>query len=394
MSRLLPSAYVIARRDYRATVMSRAFIMFILSPLMIVLIVGGVFYFTLTNDAPQTPPKLSVIATPAAGEAFAQRYAALSHQLDHQSFEDVVTVAPNGEARAQARALLADAAHKTNAVLIGLPDAPELIGPKASLDSLRGGVLFAAEQAKQGEAPAPLKLAEQNIDPGGSDLTTKREQLGGHAKTLLFWLNMLLAGMMLSNLVEEKSNKIIEILIAAVPVDAVFLGKLMGMLAVSMTIVLAYGLLLGTGYLLFVTPEWALATPAIGWPLFILLGFAYFMLNYLLVGGIFLGLGAQANSPREVQTISMPATMAQVFIFVFASAALGQPHSATWWGAAIFPLSSPLVMFADAARDGAIWPHLLALAWLALWVAIIIRFAGNRFRRHVLKSGPVRAKRG
>ena len=32
----------------------------------------------------------------------------------------------------------------------------------------------------------------------------------------------------------------------------------------------------------------ALAVPAIGWPLFILLGFGYFVMNYMLVGGIFL----------------------------------------------------------------------------------------------------------
>ena len=47
-------------------------------------------------------------------------------------------------------------------------------------------------------------------------------------------LTMLLAGMLLSNLVEEKSNKIIEVLAAAVPIDAIFLGKLFAMLAVSL----------------------------------------------------------------------------------------------------------------------------------------------------------------
>jgi ABC-2 type transport system permease protein len=390
MKRLFAAAYVIARRDYRATVMSKAFIMFILSPLFILAIVGVVLTISLKTESPQAAPKLVVIANAATGQRFVDRYTPLSHTLDHQSFEDVTIIEPRGDARLQARALLADAQTKANAVLIDLPEQPELIGPKASLDALRGGVALAADLAR---APAPAalapapKLAEQAIDPANSDLKSRREQLGGHAKTLLFWLNMLLAGMMLSNLVEEKSNKIIEILIAAVPVDAVFLGKLVGMLAVSMTIVLAYGLLIGSGYLAFHPPEMTLAPPAIGWPIFIVLGFGYFIMNYLLVGGIFLGLGAQANSPREVQTISMPATMAQVFIFVFASAALGSTHSTIWWGAAIFPLSSPLVMFAEAAQQGAIWPHLLALAWLALWVALIIRFAGARFRRHVLKSG-------
>ena len=44
---------------------------------------------------------------------------------------------------------------------------------------------------------------------------------------------MLLAGMVLSNLVEEKANKIIEILAAAIPMDALFMGKLFAMLAIS-----------------------------------------------------------------------------------------------------------------------------------------------------------------
>ena len=393
MNRILASAYVIARRDYRATVMSKTFIMFILSPLLIIAFSGGIGYLTTRNETPQVPSKLGVIAPSADAAVFAAHYAALSHTLDHQEFEDVLSVQPDGAPEAQARKLLSRTKDKVSAVLIGLPNAPKLIGPKASIESLRGGVLLAAEQAHQRAVPHPLTLAEKNIDPAGSSLSSDRDHLGSYAKTLLFFLNMLLAGMMLSNLVEEKSNKIIEILIAAVPVDAVFFGKLMGMLAVSTTIVAAYGLLIGSAYVMFVPPAMALATPAIGWPLFLLLGFGYFVLNYMLVGGIFLGMGAQANSPREVQTISMPATFAQMLIYMLASGALGEGHSTMWWGAAIFPLSSPLVMVAEGAKEGALWPHLLAFAWLAMWVVLIIRFASGRFRRHVLKSGPMKVRK-
>jgi ABC-2 type transport system permease protein len=46
-----------------------------------------------------------------------------------------------------------------------------------------------------------------------------------------------------------------------------------------------------------------------------------------------------------------------------------------------------VTMIARAAQDGALWPHLLALAWQGLWVALIIRFAARRFRTGVLKSG-------
>jgi ABC-2 type transport system permease protein len=50
-------------------------------------------------------------------------------------------------------------------------------------------------------------------------------------------------------------------------------------------------------------------------------------------------------------------------------------------------------MLARAAQDEVLWPHLLALVWQGLWVALIIRFAARRFRIGVLKSGsPPRLK--
>ena len=134
-----------------------------------------------------------------------------------------------------------------------------------------------------------------------------------------------------------------------------------------------------------------LASPAVGWPLFLTLSVVYFMMSYLLLGSVFLGIGGQASTAREVQTLSMPVTMAQVVVFAIAATAVGEPNSARALGAAVFPLSSPFVMIARAAEDAAIWPHLVAIVWQVLWVAVILRFAARIFRRSVLKSGPARS---
>ena len=111
-------------------------------------------------------------------------------------------------------------------------------------------------------------------------------------------------------------------------------------------------------------------------------------MSYLLIGGVFLGIGAQATTVREVQTLSMPVTMAQVVIFGIASVGVGNPDSTEAIAAAIFPLSSPFAMIARAAEQDALWPHFAALAWQALWVALILKLASALFRRSVLKSGP------
>jgi ABC-2 type transport system permease protein len=77
----------------------------------------------------------------------------------------------------------------------------------------------------------------------------------------------------------------------------------------------------------------------------------------------------------------------QLMVLLLAMNAVnGQEGALTWFGF-LFPLSSPMAMVALAAKTGALWPHLLALAWQVLWVFIIVRVSSRLFRRTVLKSG-------
>jgi ABC-2 type transport system permease protein len=108
----------------------------------------------------------------------------------------------------------------------------------------------------------------------------------------------------------------------------------------------------------------------------------------LLLGAVFLTIGAQASTVREVQTLSMPVTFAQVVLLGFAITAVTSPNSPEAIAAAIFPLSSPLVMLGRAALEPDWWPHIAAIAWQTLWVTLILRIGARMFRKTVLKSGP------
>jgi ABC-2 type transport system permease protein len=128
-------------------------------------------------------------------------------------------------------------------------------------------------------------------------------------------------------------------------------------------------------------------TPAIGWPAFCLLLLLYFVMSFMLLGAVFLGVGGQANSIREIQTLSLPITLGQVVIFLLAGATVGKEGGLLTWTAAIFPLSSPLTMIGMAAQSGKLWIHLPALLWQAFWVFLIVRISVRLFRRNVMKSG-------
>ena len=50
-------------------------------------------------------------------------------------------------------------------------------------------------------------------------------------------------------------------------------------------------------------------------------------------------------------------------------------------------IAAAIAMLARGATDGALWPHLAAIAWQALWVAVCVRTGATLFRRRVMKSG-------
>jgi ABC-2 type transport system permease protein len=135
-----------------------------------------------------------------------------------------------------------------------------------------------------------------------------------------------------------------------------------------------------------------LPAPAVGWPMFVVLGVVYFAMGYLILGSIFLAVGSMAKTVREVQTLSMPASMFQIVVFVFAYSSIAQPGGTREIAAIIFPLSSPYAMLARAATDDRIWIHLAALGWQLVAVALFVRWGAALFRRRVMQSGPQHKK--
>ena len=109
------------------------------------------------------------------------------------------------------------------------------------------------------------------------------------------------------------------------PIDAMFVGKLFAMLAAS---VLGLVVWIGAGRAADPAGQARAASRrcrrrrSAGRPSS-RSAVVYFAMNYLLLGAAFLTIGAQASTAREVQTMSMPVTFAQVLIFGFAATAIG-----------------------------------------------------------------------
>ncbi|WP_106638580.1 ABC transporter permease [Allosphingosinicella vermicomposti] len=394
MNDIFRAAWVICRRDFIATVYSRTFLIFLFAPILGVGFGYLIGQMTEESDREMGRPKVAIVAPVEVTDAMAAAHAPLVEALSERALPAIEPVLPEGDAQAQARALLASPESNVSAVMTGGLDRPIIYGAADTVGDLAKEMAVVVEAARNGSAlqgaGLPAQKPEVTIvttEQAGGDVNMGRHALARAGQTIIFFFTIILAGMLLSNLVEEKSSKVIEILAAAVPLDAVFLGKIMAMLAISMIGVTIWGTLgLAAVYLFQGVAGW-LTPPAVGWPLYILLLIFYFAANYMLYGALFVGVGAQANSVREVQTLSMPITFGQLAFFALASATVGQNDVTMTLAAALFPLTSPLTMIALAAQSPSIWPHLLAIAWQLVCLFVIVRIATLMFRTTVLKSG-------
>lgn len=391
MMRFIRSAFVIGRRDFAATVLSKAFIFFLLGPLF-PLLFGAVFGSIGARVASQSErPVIAVVTSKQDYAAISAARDRLADAAGEAGTVQIARFAPEPDLAAQRSRLLQSRNPPIQAVLTGSIGAFHLTGDVGKQGETVGQLRLILQDAETPQPAQPQLSVDSTKVASSGSLVKDRALTAQIGQMLLFFLTILLSGMLLSQLIEEKSNKIIEVIAAAVPIDAMFVGKLFAMLAASVLGIIVW---VSAGALLIQMVKQGgvstLPSPAIGWPGFLALAVVYFAMNYLLLGAAFLTIGAQASTVREVQTMSMPVTFAQVLIFGFASTVIGNPDSVEGLAAAIFPLSSPMAMLARAAEEPVWWPHVLALLWQALWVALILRIGAHLFRKTVLKSGPRR----
>lgn len=394
LARLIRQTLTIARRDFVATVFTPTFLLFLFAPLMMVGFgaIGGVGAASISKSGDDKARMVLLASGDEARTAIAADRQLRSMFRAPEQPPRLIVETPGANPEAQGRAMFERKESDTYAVMYGPLDRPQILH---SVNGTRSAAYLAALadqvlRTQRAGIAAPLSEATKIIviRPGSS--AGGQGQAAFFATTALFMISLLLAGQVVGTMAEERSNKVIEVLAAAVPLESVFFGKLVGMFGVALlflgfwgTVVVNVGTLLPTQ----LATAFIDVGPAVGLPMLGLLFFAYFVTSYMLLGAVFLGLGAQASTQRELQMMSLPITIFQVAMWGLASATALSPDSGLATAAAAFPFSSPFAMVARAANSPEIWPHLLALAWQALWVVITVTVAARLFRRGVLQSG-------
>ncbi len=394
MNKSVRQTMTVARRDFIATVFTPTFLIFLLAPLIMMSFgaVGGMGAATMAGSS-IGKMRVAVVADPATWAAVQAADKQVRPMFRRsEAPPQLILVTPGGDPAKSAADTMRRKDVEVTATLYGPLGAPTVLyaanaGRSASYLAALAETAIRVERT----GTAPLSQVTKVEFKAGATRTTisGSNQAAFFAVFGLFILTLMLAGQAVGTMAEERSNKVIEILAAAVPLESVFLGKLIGMFGVAVLFVAFWGtIVVNVGQMLPASLARAFADvgPAVG-PVFPLLFLAYFTMAYLLLGAVFLGVGAQASTPREIQMLSLPITIFQVAMFGLSQAAASQPDSMVARIAEILPFSSPFAMAARAANRPEIWPHLLALGWQALWVGLTVWLGARLFRRGVLQSG-------
>ena len=221
------AAFVIARRDFTATVLSKTFLFFLLGPLFPILLGMGMVGIGAQVDRNSKSPPVAVIASDQDFELLDAARQRLLPLADSTPLVELRHVQPAEDVPAQRAQLLAAEQSPVIGVLEGGLDSPHLSGAVTRKSRTARQVGLFVDEARRMSVQRPVPSVALQVTPTTDTAGLKaftRSVTGRVGQTLLFVLTILLAGLLLSQLIEEKPSQVIEVLSAAAAVDPIFLG--------------------------------------------------------------------------------------------------------------------------------------------------------------------------
>ena len=187
---------------------------------------------------------------------------------------------------------------------------------------------------------------------------------------------------LLMSTIEEKSNRVMEVLLSAVSPFELMTGKILGQMAVGLVVLALYAAFGGLALTLF-------ASIGLLDPWLILFLLVFYLLAYLTIASLMAAIGSAVNDVREAQSLMMPMMLLVMLPWLLWMPILRDPNSALSTSLSFIPPVSNFVMLLRISSNTPppVWQTALSIAvsvagaWAAVW------FASRVFRVGVLMSG-------
>ncbi len=369
---------LVARREFGERIRQRAFQ---ISTLVTVLIVAAIALAAglLGDDGPQD---FKVGAQGAEAVAIATAAQASARPFDIRI--ELRRFANAAEARAAAKAEDVDAAIVGDQIVS--KDSPPLeleqVLQAAAREVRAGEILRRAglQAADARRALAPPALDVRSLGAGDEE---SRKGVAFVASLLLYMQLIIFGLAVASGVVEEKSSRVVEVLLAAVPARALLAGKILGigvlgLMQLALTAVVGLGVAAASGAIELGSADAGVLAVVLLW----------FLLGYLFYSAIYAISGVIVSRQEDLQSSSTPVTMVLVAGYLVAFPVLEDPGSSLAVISSMVPFTAPIVMPVRVAVGEASGVEIAAsLGVLVLAIGLLVPLGARIYEGAVLRMG-------
>ena len=265
--------------------------------------------------------------------------------------------------------------------------------PDRGLEDYIGRVVqqaaIAERAANAGLSPAelgslfePIELEESRLD-GGEEESDVRFAAAAVSAIATFMLLQVWGSFMMMGVIEEKSSKVIDVLLSQVRPATLLAGKILGLgiLAFAQMAIVAVGLLLG----LLLTQD--IEVPGEVWAAVPLL-LITFVLGFGFYATAFAAVGSMVSRQEDATSAQLPAMLPLVAAYIIAVASFGSPGNLALTIGSFVPFTSPVLLpIRNATGEMPAWQVVVALAILAASIVVMLQLAGRIYRYSLLRIG-------
>ena len=237
------------------------------------------------------------------------------------------------------------------------------------------------------------EIEDKKITKEGSDSNALGKAIIPFAIGIMFFLFITLCGnRFLMCVVEEKENRISEMILTSVSSKHLIVGKIIAMLTLGFIQMLA--LIIPVGILVFINRDSQIIAPILSMieidPVAIMLSLALFIVAAVFYAGTCTLVGSLVSTAKDASSFIGPAIIAMVFPLYFMQAFMMEPNFIVQF-LTYFPPSAPIALMLRQGFGTITTPEYCAsLAVLAIVTVIVIRFAIISFQKNAINFGTVK----
>jgi len=398
--------WAIIRREYLERVRSKAFV---ISTILIPVLMGLMFLIPMLTEQ-KVKPRRTVAIVDATG----RYYSALERRLREGDDErlELMEIPLRGRgldaAEADLRELIGDKMADGGIVLP--PDFETTLEARLYTRSVAGGL--ALDRAKSlirgilvdhrlaaAGLPDSLRTLLQvrprweELSVGEKGEARKQDTAGAYMVAIILimmlYMSMLLYGQQtLTGVIEEKTSRVVEVLLASVPAQRLMMGKVVGIGAAGLTQVGIWVLaMVGLSNQGMATGDLPLDIAYLT-PLMLVSFIVFYLLGYLMYASLYAGVGALCNTVQEAQPFSGPIAMFLVIPMLLLGVVTRAPDSMLATILSLVPLFSPMLMFMRICiQTPPLWQVGLSWVLVAATVLLLLRLGGKLYRVGILMYG-------